>query len=358
MFFLQDNSSYLRSCLKLPMAMKKILIATLLNIIIGGGMLAQPHLLMIQGEPGKFYVEHIVDAKENWYSVGRMYNISPKEIAPFNGTTISKPLEVGQKMKIPLTATNFSQNGQKADDETLVPIYHTIEPKEWLYHISTTYSKVSVATIEKWNHITGDQAKAGMQLIVSYLKVKTSQSPLAEGVKSQPVAMPPAPVAVKKDSTKPAVTSNAISNTPLKEDGASKKQSSAAPSGNKLENATSAGTTAAMTVSNVSKSVAHGSGGFFESEYQPESKKLSGQASTFKSTSGWQDRKYYALMNNVAVGTIVQITSPATNKTVYAKVLGQLPDMKESTGLVIRISNAAAAEMGAGEGKFAVDLKY
>src|SRR5262249_3454508 len=106
------------------------------------------------------------------------------------------------------------------------------------------------------------------------------------------------------------------------------------------------------------KNPGRGAGGFFESEYQPESKKLSGQAATFKSTSGWQDRKYYALMNNVPVGTIVQITSPSTNKTVYAKVLGQLPDMKESTGLIMRVSNAAAAEMGAGEGKFAVDLKY
>jgi hypothetical protein len=63
-------------------------------------------------------------------------------------------------------------------------------------------------------------------------------------------------------------------------------------------------------------------------------------------------------MNNVPVGTIIKITSPATNKTVYAKVLGQLPDMKESTGLVIRLSNAAAAEMGTGEGRFAVDLRY
>ena len=117
--------------------MKKITIACFLALIFSAGALAQPHLLVIQGEPGKFYVEHIVDAKENWYSVGRMYNISPRDIAPFNGTTLSTPLEVGQRLKIPLTASNFSQDGQKGQGETLVPIYHTIQPKEWLYHIST-----------------------------------------------------------------------------------------------------------------------------------------------------------------------------------------------------------------------------
>ena len=30
------------------------------------------------------YLNHAIGAKENFYSIGRMYNISPKEIAPFN----------------------------------------------------------------------------------------------------------------------------------------------------------------------------------------------------------------------------------------------------------------------------------
>ena len=38
-----------------------------------------------------------------------------------------------------------------------------------------------------------------------------------------------------------------------------------------------------------------------------------------------------------------KVTFPSTNKSVYAKVLGQLPDMKESIGLTIRINDAAAS---------------
>ena len=59
---------------------------------------------------------------------------------------------------------------------------------------------------------------------------------------------------------------------------------------------------------------------------------------------GWKDGKYYALMNNVPVGTIVKLSFSSTNKSIYAKVLGQLPEMKESVGLAIRISDAAASE--------------
>ena len=63
-------------------------------------------------------------------------------------------------------------------------------------------------------------------------------------------------------------------------------------------------------------------------------------------------------MNNIPVGTIVKVNFPSTNKTVYAKVLGQLPDMRESAGLAIRLSEAAASELGASNSKFSVDVAY
>lgn len=351
--------------------MKKLTTAFILALAFGRAASGQPHLLVIQGEPGKFYVEHIVDAKENWYSVGRTYNISPREIAPFNGTTLSTPLEVGQRLKIPLTASNFSQDGQSSQGETLIPIYHTIQPKEWLYHISTTYSKVPVATLEKWNHITGDQAKAGMDLIVAYLRVKSSQSSLADGSKSVGAPSSTSQAVTKKDSLKPAAVP--VKDIAIKEPAKEVQQANKASSGSSIQESKSSepavvskthenAPPAGQPVNNLTNAgqgaITRASGGYFGTEFIANTKTLTGQAGTFKSTSGWQDGKYYALMNNVPVGTIVKITSPATNKTVYAKVLGQLPDMKESTGLVIRVSNAAAAEMGTGEGKFNVDLKY
>jgi hypothetical protein len=101
----------------------------------------------------------------------------------------------------------------------------------------------------------------------------------------------------------------------------------------------------------------HAAGGFFSINYLGNhNKTVSGLAGTFKSTSGWADGKYYALMNGVPVGTIIRISS--NGKTVYAKVLGQLPEMKESNGLITRMSNAASAELGTGEDRFTVEIKY
>ena len=85
---------------------------------------------------------------------------------------------------------------------------------------------------------------------------------------------------------------------------------------------------------------------------------MEGNAGIFKSGSGWEDGKYYALVNNIPVGTIIRVTFSSTSKSIYAKVLGQLPEMKESQGLSLRISDAAASELGAEIGKFYVQVAY
>src|ERR1700761_2184223 len=143
---------------------------------------SQSNELIIQGETGKLYLEHTVVAKENWYSVGRLYNINPKELTAFNHLTLGQPLIIGQNLQIPLTAENFSQNGLKAAGETFVPVIHITQEKEWMYRISVNHNKVPAANIEKWNNVTPDQIHPGMHLIVGYLKVKTALSALASNV--------------------------------------------------------------------------------------------------------------------------------------------------------------------------------
>jgi len=54
----------------------------------------------------------------------------------------------------------------------------------------------------------------------------------------------------------------------------------------------------------------------------------------------------------------VRITNPLNNKTIYAKLLGEMSD-KQSQGLNIRISNAAANALDIPEtDKFTVKLNY
>ena len=317
-----------------------------LLLLITNSALSQSGL-NIQGVSPNLHLLHPVSAKDTWYSIGRLYNINPKEAAGYNGTTIEKPLPVGQQLKIPLTSANFSQDGVKNPDEVFVPLYHTVQPKEWMYRISVNHNKVPIETLEKWNNISRDNATAGTKLIVGYLKVKQSQSALVTGASTSAttVAAPKEPQSPKKEEIvkKPEPA-------PAKNEEVAKKEQPTSPP---------VVTTVSKKEENVdSRANINHKGGYFKTQYDAVGKSESGVSGVFKSTSGWNDGKYYALMNNVPVGTIVRVNFPSTNKSIYAKVLGNLPDMKESSGLTIRISDAAATELGAGNAKFTVDVKY
>ncbi|HEX2683104.1 MAG TPA: LysM peptidoglycan-binding domain-containing protein [Ferruginibacter sp.] len=352
--------------------------------------------LTIQGTAPKLHLVHKVAPKENWYSIGRLYNVSPKELAPYNGLKMEAPLSIGQMLKVPLGETNFSQTGAKAGDEALVPLFHTVQEKEWMYRISQNYNKVPVEKLQQWNKISNDNLKPGMKLIVGYLKVKANQSALASGAKQVPVntttptvasnkpVMKDADVAAKKEvpaeKKDVAVEKKEIpaekkdvpaekKEVPEKKDVAVEKKEVVTekkePAPEKKEAVDKPDPVAKNenkpvvpdTRPVVNKTIDY-NGGFFRPQFGASGKITNGVAGIFKSTSGWQDGKYYALMNNVPVGTIIKIDHPITHKSVYAKVLGQLPDMKESSGLAIRLSDAAAAELGAAAYKFNVEVSY
>jgi len=315
--------------------------------------------LTVFGQTGKLYLEHTVVAKENWYSVGRLYNVSPKELAPFNHLALTQPLAIGQVLQIPLTAVNFAQDGKKTPAETLIPVYHITQEKEWMYRISVNHNKVPIATLEKWNNVNKDAVRPGMHLIVGYLRVKTALSALATApaatpataavtppVENKQAANPPAPVPAQPATTTADIAKPISTKTP---DSPIAKPISTHPTPETARTAVATPSTPPSP---------HFDGGIFKSEFLDNGKNSTGVAGIFKSTSGWQDGKYYALMNNVAIGSIVKVTETAGGKSVFVKVLGQLPDMKESVGLTIRISNAAAAEMGQTADRFNVQVSY
>jgi hypothetical protein len=180
--------------------------------------------------------------------------------------------------------------------------------------------------------------------VVGFLKVKKNQSALAvNGIRRIGGPIKTSPPVVKTVTTEPPVA---------EEPSKPVTASTATPQQNAAD-------------INTTKASPEGSG-FFKNLYKQQALSNSafrsemGSASIFKSTSGWQDAKYYALMNNISPGTVVRITNPVNSRIIFAKVLGELPPGKENDGLLIRISNAAAAELKINEKdpKFPAEVSY
>jgi LysM repeat protein len=319
------------------------------------GFLFAQNNLEIKGTGSNIYLEHVVSPKESFYSIGRMYNVSPKELAAFNHLKAGSGLEIGQNLKVPLNKNNFLQEGKANNNEALIPVYHRVTSGETLYRLGVNYNKVPLSSLKKWNHLTSDGVSVGTPMIIGYLKVDKSLSSLAKNK-----ATAPAEVAVEqqKDVNPVQQRNESVSQKPQpsKEVAETKTE--------KTEPSTPQTATTQPATNNASiNTTSNSSGGYFKNLYNQQNQQnsivdKSGSAGVFKSTSGWQDGKYYCFNNDAAPGTILKVTNNATGKTVYAKVLDAIPDIKQNSGLFIVISNAAAQELGAGENKFDCVVSY
>ena len=320
--------------------MRKLFTVVIVLFTFYSSSTAQDKLLVVEGISPNLYINHTVEPKENYYSVGRMYNVSPKDLAPYNNLTFETGLALGQTLKIPLGPNNFSQGEAPNENEVLVPVYHIAKPKEGLYRVSITYNKVPLDVLKKWNKLQGDAVGAGTKLIVGYLKVLRDQSPLA----SQAIRVNPADFTVKKtDDKKPLV----------------KTQEEKIPEPEKMKKPVDP---VDENTTRISGTI-NFNGGKFKSLYGDQIKGRSlenefGVAAIFKTTSGWQDGKYYCFHNTAEPGTIIKVTNNTNGKVVYAKVLDAIPDIKQNTGLLLRISNSAADELGVTDSKFDCSVSF
>lgn len=318
---------------------KKLLLSCAV-LFIGFSMLAQTGEIVAQGIAPKNFLSHTVAAKEGLFSIGRLYNVAPKELAAYNNLTIDKALTIGQKLNIPLSKTNYSVDKVKeVADEIHVPVYTYVKEHEGLYRIAVN-NGLTLARLKEMNGLVKDEVFTGKKLMVGYLLLKKTPEAVAhfgtqqgrlpeeemanENFKKDPPALP-----IEKDIPQPT--------PPVKKQDPAVEGVQVTPG---LEE------------------------GFFKNEYLKmrgygrEQKSTSGTSAVFKTISGWQDAKYYALMDGVEPGNIIQVTHTASGKTIYAKVLGEMQEMKANHGLAIRISNAAASALGATGEQFNVTVKY
>lgn len=296
--------------------------------------------LVVQSSDKGLYVNHKVAPKENFYSIGRHYNISPKEIETFNGLDMNKGLAVGQTLKIPLSAANFSQGIAKGQ-----PIYYVVQPKEGLYRVSLKNNNVLMADLRKWNKLSSDKVEPGQKLIVGFFLISKDADKIAQ-LPDEKEFEPKQPVEEKKE---PVVT--------RQETVSDKEESQKQTSEKRVE------APATREVSSVTPG--DNNGGYFKSQFdlqiksQPIKADQTASAGIFKTSSGWQDAKYYALMDNVEPGTIIRVINPTNNKSVYAKVLGEMSGIRQNQGYDVRISNAAASALDVSDtDKFIVRVNY
>lgn len=321
----------------------------LLFLLCSGWLLAQKNDLVVKKSDNGLYLEHKVAPRESFFAVGRLYNVSPKYLAAFNKLDINKGLLIDQKLRIPLTDTNFTQQGNSG-----TPVYYKSGDKEDLADVAAKLNNVPPVNLQGWNNLAGTDLKEGTKLIIGFLRsrefpsititpktvkpeepvVKTEKPEVKEvvqPVETKPVETKPAEQPAEKEVTKPI--EEKVETKPIEE--------------------------------KVEEKPVLSDQGYFKTHFEkqtrinPVTKNETVASGIFKTLSGWQDGKYYLLVDKIPAGTIVKVINPTNNKSVYAKVLGEMSGIRQNQGLDIRISNAAASVLEISEqDKFIVKVSY
>lgn len=250
------------------------------------------------------YIMHTIEDGETLTQLANRFGTTVGDIMRLNGMNTDSKLYVGEKVKVPVS------------DAT--PATHVVAQGETLYQISRKYH-VSVSQLRDWNNIPDNTIKVGQTL---YLKAPQADSQTS-GVSNTATQAAEQDTVIQGEVLPPSWSATQATD-----------QTAAAPV------VTTAETYAAAYQS-------HANGAEVNTQ---------GTSGIFKSSSGWSDEKYFVLMNDVTPGTMVKVQ--ANGKTIYAKVLWNLGNVKGNEGLSYRLSDAAAAALGLSGDTFNLIVSY
>jgi hypothetical protein len=236
------------------------------------------------------------------------------QLKAYNRISSADPTATPSSIRIPLSASNLITS------KTPLPVFHVVEKGDNLYRLNLQYFTPGIPRIKEWNQLKSETLKDGDMVVVGYLggNEQRTNTPSAAALPTM-VASTPVPAS-------PA----AVESTPV-------KQVVAIPQVSAAEGYYAAQFSAALPAQQLLE--------------------ISGTAGLFKSITGWSDKRYYVLMNEVVPGSIVRITVDQV-KYICARVLGPIPDNKPNKGLLVRLSNAAAAALGVSEMIFTATVNY
>jgi peptidoglycan endopeptidase LytF len=356
---------------------------------------------------GSKVIIHQIVKNDTYYSVGRRYNVSPKEIMTFNE---NKYLQVGVLIKIPTklpfdnkpAQASAKNNASTAENVEPTLIDYEVKPKDNLNSIARAHG-TTVPELRRINELRTINLRIGQQLKVpapadaapAAQETVVAQNPAPQtgsvraGSNTRPVEQPkpilppgtntaatrPQPKPVDSTNRNPALNEKFVEHTVASN-----------------ETMYSIATTYKMTIDQLkaknnlpNNSLRVGQKLLISGQYPVKTEpaadslddatikdpSLRGDASRYglnqvdeKGTAVWitdQDLdpvKMLVLHRTAPVGTIVKITNPMTNRSAFAKVVGKYTENESTRDVILVMTKAVADSIGAIDKRFFCNITY
>lgn len=344
----------------------------------------------------KTFIIHQVEEKETLFGISRRYQVAVNEIIQ-NNAQLQEGLKLGQRIKVPYIAKAVLPTGAKL---------HKVEPGETMFAISKKYN-VTVGDILSWNNLQGSDLSVGQSLIIQGVaekQVTPATVPTAPATPNPAPSSSEKPVVSKLGTEAPAKalektveekavpvrnTSEIGSNLPgdwithtvgpgetlfaiAKKYEANMEDiitwnalaSNNISVGQKLKVGREPNSNVPVVTSSVPVIINNERANATLSSRTPEGRedtsykniKQTGLAELIDGTG--DHKKYLVLHRDAPVGTIMRVRNEENDITIFARVVGKLPDTGDNSRLVIKLSKAAFEQLRAVNARFPVEISY
>ncbi len=339
--------------------MLRLLITVLLFITSYISFAASADSLFVISKGEKWVIGHTVKRGETIFSIARQYHVPPAKLADENGLNYQSGLPVGVQLYVPLETYNKAtastpSNGWK-------PVHYRVRQGDNLYRISKTINEQQ-RVLQDWNSLPDNSVEVGQALVVARVLYDEQTANFnGSSVGSVPDKKQPtqqAPVAqqeVKK--VIPATTGTAANGQKYTLE---MKEKQERQSDGSMATVYTRDTVWNDTLGMYGKVYMQQTAG---ERYVIEEK---GSAVFFETPNKVKSRYgndakntlIYAFHNLAKRGTIIKVYNPGTDKYVFVKVMGPLPETKQYYNSLIGIGDDAKEILGIIEDKAWVELKY
>jgi LysM repeat protein len=299
---------------------------------------------------GKKVIIHKLDPKDNYYSIGRRYNISPKAIIQFNNNA---PLKIGALVKVP-TEQPFSGEAV-ANQPAVTPAKQVVttppaqqnkivtsapvqQNKPQVQAQVSSPSPVVQATANKVQQAATDTVKKVSMLNVQQYKVSSGET-LYSIAKRFNTSVDDIKALNKLTSDSVAPNQVIIVRTGLPPEEAKQPVMQRDSTTVVAQTDTAGGD--------------HGKANRF-GLYE----KVEKGVATWMDDAGLDPKKELVLHRTAPIGTIIKITNPMNNHTTFAKVVGRFTDNEVNKNVLIIMTKNTADALGALDKRFQVNISY
>lgn len=356
----------------------------------------------------KTYILHKVSPQETLFAISRKYQVPVGDIQNAN-EVLKQGLKIGQTIRVPYMDKSVLPAGTSV---------HKVATGETLFSISKKYG-VTVDSLKQWNKLLGNDLSVGQSLIVK--EIDPAQKTTVASVNNAAASVSQsAPQTVQKPTeSKPTVEQVKVveqkAETPRTKPEPVKTQ----PEVNRLASQTTQSMTPVAPGEWISHTVKSGETLFSLStqygssvedlikwnalssnnlrsgqvikvgrapegpstvpvigtprvvsstaemkvEPTPENTsggfkniKETGQAELIEGTGG--HKKYLVLHRTAPVGSVIRVKNEENDLTIFARVVGTLPETGDNSKLIIKLSQAAYDQLKAVNPRFPVEILY